>query len=146
MVVTPQRFENVIAITSPRVQVARNITLAVWYCKFGTLPGAIRSTRLAMAHYEATGAIRGPKTGPFARAVLGDEDAVVLDTWMAKVFEVPHKAFDKKSVRATCADTIRQAAKVLGWTPAQTQAAVWTAAIRAAGKQVPQCMIIDLIG
>ena len=144
--VTAERFAAILAATSPRVQVRRNITIAVMYCKFGTLPGSMATTRAAVAHYESTGIIRGPKTGPFARAILGDEDAIVLDVWMAKAFGIDQKRFGAKYVRTHCEGVIRQVAQHLGWTPAQVQAAVWTAAVRRAKRKPTPFLIGEVIG
>lgn len=146
LAVTPERFASILAVTSPRVQVKRNILMAVMYCKFGTLPGSMATTRSAVAHYEATGEIRGPKTGPFARAILGDEEAIVLDVWMARAFGIDQKRFGAKYVRAHCEAIIRQVANHLGWTPAQVQAAVWTAAVRRAGRKPTPFLIGEVIG
>jgi len=132
--VTPERFANILAITSPRVKVRRNWTLTVQYLMSGSLEGIMKSSRAALAHYEATGEIRGPKTGPFARAVLGDRLAVVLDTWMARAFNVEHRRFASAAIREECSRRIQAAAGILGWSPAEVQAAVWTAVVVRAGK------------
>lgn len=131
----PKRFADVLAITSPRVKVARNWNLTLKYIAHQSRDGMMKGVRAALDHYLATGEIRGPKTGPFARAVLGDEQAIVLDTWMAKAFKCPHEKLRTKAVHAECATRVRAAAGILGWTPAQVQAAVWTAAVRAANRE-----------
>lgn len=132
--VTPERFAAVLAVTSPRVKVRRNWTLTVQYLATGSVEGIMKSSRAALAHYEATGEIRGPKTGPFARAILGDRLAVVLDVWMARAFGVEHRRFGSRLVREEATRRIQAAAGILGWTPAQVQAAVWTATVIRDGK------------
>ena len=72
----------------------------------------------------------GPKTGPFARALAGAEDAVVLDAWMARALKIDQAKFANKRIHRKCSDRVRAVAARLGWTPAQTQAAIWTAAYR----------------
>ena len=132
--VTPERFANILAITSPRVRVRRNWTLTVQYLTTGSVEGIMQSTRAALAHYESTGEIRGPKTGPFARACMGDRQAVVLDVWMARAFGVEHRKMSGVRVRTECTRRVQAAAGILGWTPAEVQAAVWTAVVIRAGK------------
>jgi hypothetical protein len=133
--VTAERFAAVLAITSPRVRVRRNWTLTVQYLSSGSTEGIMKSTRAALAHYEIGGEIRGPKTGPFARACLGDPQAVVLDVWMARAFNVDPRRIGGKRLNAECTQRVQAAAGILGWTPADVQAAVWTATVRAAGKE-----------
>lgn len=138
--VSPGYFADVLAVTSPRVHVSRNVTLAVAAVR-GTLhtAGALAATRRAYLTYQATGRINGPKTRAFADALRGDETAVVLDVWMARAFAVskalqrdPERvqalAFSRKESRAECIRRVEAVAARLGWTPAQTQAAIWAGA------------------
>lgn len=88
------RFVDILAITSPRVAVVRNIRAAMYYMDIEKyVSGTIRTTRRAMEHYEETGEIRGLKTSAFARALKGDLEAIVLDTWMAEAFEIGQDRF-----------------------------------------------------
>jgi hypothetical protein len=133
--IDPQRFADIIAVTSPRVQVVRNVRMAVRYVRDGDRTGMMKTVAAALDHWHLTGEIRGPKTSEFAKAIMGDTDRVVLDVWMAKAFGIPQKWLDAKYVRAECARRVRDAALILGWTPAQVQAAVWTTAVRDAGRE-----------
>lgn len=141
--VPPWYYADVLAITSPRVSVKRNIRLANHYLVTGEHHRTtMRSVRRALEHYEATGDIRGPKTSEFARALLGMGDAIVLDVWMARAFGIDQSAFTRPAVRARCEQRIRKAAAALGWSPAEVQAAVWTAAVRRAGKRPGEFTIV----
>jgi len=132
------RYIEVMALTSPRVSVKRNVSLATQYMTTGSLgPDTLRGTRAALAHYEATGEIRGPKTAAFARALAGDHSAVVLDVWMARALDVDQRKFETKRVRHSAERRVRYAAHLLGWTPAETQAAIWSGALQRAGRIVP---------
>lgn len=139
-----KRLAALLSLFSPRVQVSRSIRLAFTYARTGTFPpGTIGSVQAAVLHYENTGEIRGPKTGPFAAALLGDPDAIVLDTWMAKAFRVPQQKIATKNVSTRCKRRIRKVAERLGWTPAEVQAAVWTATVRRAGRTPPPFRLTD---
>jgi hypothetical protein len=131
--VSAEHFASVLAITSPQVPVARNGRITVGFLSKGLRWAMMPSVHSALDHYLATGEIRGPKTGPFARALLGDEQAIVLDVWMARAFGVPQGWFKLVDCREKCEAMIRQAAAILGWTPAQVQAAVWTEMTRKRG-------------
>lgn len=129
-------YADYLALFSPRVSVKRSIRLAHYYVEHGHYhPTTMKGIRASVDHYENTGEIRGPKTAPFARALLGDERAIVLDVWMAKAFKLPQAAFSRAAVHERACGRVRKAARKLGWTPAQVQAAVWYATVKAAGKR-----------
>jgi hypothetical protein len=133
---------DILAITSPQCPVARNFAIARDYIRrraeLATLDGAaiaralrhIPSVGAGLAHYERTGEIRGRKTGPFARALLGDPDALVLDTWMAKALGVTQAKLFTKAVYGKASTRIATVARRMGWTVAETQAAIWYSAIQ----------------
>lgn len=125
-----ERFVSVLAITSPRVHVSRNWTLAVHYMTHGEAhTQCMRSVVSALTHWEKTGEIRGPKTRAFAANLLGDLSVVVLDTWVAKALRVDQAkllgAFYLKQVAK-----IKAVAKALDLQPAQAQAAIWAGIMR----------------
>lgn len=132
------RLSQVLAITSPRCSVSRNVRVTKQYITQGSLPrDVIRSTRLALIHYEDTGEIRGQKTSAFARAILGDEDAIVLDTWMAEALGVEQKLFERKWMQSCANRRIRYGAYLVSLTPSQFQACVWTGIVRRHNRNVP---------
>jgi hypothetical protein len=96
----------------------------------------IRSTRAALDHYYATGEIRGPKTSRFARVLRGDDDVVVVDTWMARAIGVRDKDARTKASQALAervVSTVRDrlsASTGVHWALAETQAAIWCGTIR----------------
>lgn len=141
--VEPQRLADLLALFSPRVSVKRNIHFAVHYVRTNThTHDVMRSTRIAVAHYEETGIIRGPKTSAFSRAIMGDPDAVVLDVWMARALRIPQTAFDRKPVHAKATERIAKTASRLSVSPAQAQAAIWTATVSNAGRNPPQFTLV----
>lgn len=129
------RFINIMAVTSPRISVKRNWDVTVNLMAGGDprKQGIIRSTRAALAHYENTGVIRGPKTEAFARALHGDTTALVLDTWMAKALGVPHAKVTQVGIMAWAHKVMAEVASYHGLCMRDTQAAVWAGVCKAHG-------------
>jgi hypothetical protein len=125
---------GVLSVTSPRVQVTRNVRLARAFIETGKVDGMMKGTFTALVNFVVHNRIRGLKTGPFAKALEGDEEAVVLDTWMAKCFGVDQKLFGTKKGVRQYTEVMRELARMCGLTPAQTQAALWCGYIRSVGR------------
>lgn len=123
----PHTVAAIVAVTSPRIRVAENLRLAERVLRGEEPPEMLDNVRVAYRHWFKTGRIRGPKTREFYHALLGDPNAVVLDTWMAIVLGVdPRKLRGSEYNRQ--ATRVRRAANLLNWYPAETQAAIWHAA------------------
>lgn len=122
-----EEYNAVLAITSPRVRVHRNVKFTEDFFRQGmpALRRHLPGVRAAMAHYLDTGEIRGPKTSAFRRALSGDHDAIVLDTWMARALNVNQSKLSTKRVICEAERRIRRVAKNLSITPAECQAAIW---------------------
>jgi len=141
--VTPDMLAGYLAVYSPRVSVKRSIRMAYHRIRTGEhAHDTMRSVRTAVEHWEATGEIRGPKTGAFYAALLGDGSAVVLDVWMAKVLGIPQEMLGRVRVYRKGEDRIRAVAAVVDWTPAETQAALWVEAVKAAGRNPGQIRLV----
>lgn len=133
-------FIAILAVTSPQMQVWRNVQVTKAYfvalkangSEIDThrwVPGLMEKThRKPLEVYEEFGVIRGPKTKAFADALLGNGNAIVLDTHMAHALGVPQSKLTKnKAVFAKACARVEAVAKRLQWTPAEVQAAIWTA-------------------
>lgn len=123
----PTRYVcDVVAILSPRVSVVQNVKLASEYLETGDIRrGVMRSRRRALQRYECWGEVKGPKVTAFASALAGNGDAVVIDAWVYRLFGVDKP--NARTYRETVAK-IRRVATLLGWEPAETQAALWVGA------------------
>ncbi len=136
---TFERLCDIVAITSPRCSVVRNLRVA--WAEFNAGERAadmIRSTRIALDWYYTSGEIRGAKTSRFAKVLRGDDSIVVIDTWMARGFGVADNQARNKSTQLLgerIIDRVRRTVSRRGirfatWTMAETQAAVWAGIIR----------------
>jgi len=132
-----ERLADLLALCSPRVAVRRSIRMALHYMRTGQhLPATVYGTRRAIQRYEEEGMILGPKTRAFSLALRGDLDAIVLDTWMARAFEVEQGKLSTKRVREECERRVRDAAGMMGLHPAECQAAAWAATMLRNGRRV----------
>lgn len=122
----PRHVASVLAVTSPRVAISRNMRVALALLQGREPPGLMKSHRSALVRLAFTGEISGPKTAAFRDALLADPTAVVVDVWVARALELPDGVSLKGAAYRKQADRIRQAAAELEWAPAETQAAVWT--------------------
>lgn len=125
------KFVAVLAATSPRVSVAQNVKLATLYMRgsptLPCLPSVLASLRtLAEERYDVEG-VNGPKTYRFAKALLGDPNAVVLDRHMGYALKVDPSQLKKPKIQEEAEKRIKWVANRLEWTPAETQAAIWAA-------------------
>jgi hypothetical protein len=135
----PDRFSDLLAVTSPRVSVTRNVRYAIMLMRDPHIKphDMMRTVWASVEHYYRTGEIRGPKTGPFAAALRGDLSAIPLDVWMARALRVPHVQVSRVGVNREACKRIRVVARSLGWAPAEVQAAIWAATVREHGRNVP---------
>lgn len=143
--VSRTRVACIVGITSPRCQLAVNLART---------ERALRGEQVRGFSYmdEAVQAplarINGPKVVPFAKAILGDRDALVLDTWALAAVGVLDKptAEQRKQVDAA----YRAAAKRCRQTVRDFQAIIWIAvreqATRSNGVAYRNADIHELIG
>ncbi len=122
------RWMDVIAILSPRRSVKRNLRVAYQFMSVGTLPlDVTKGHAESLTHYEMTGEIRGPKTSTFAQVLKGNDDLVVVDSWMLRSIGAPDQP--RVASRAAVDKVVRSVARSVGWSPVEAQAAIWAGAI-----------------
>jgi len=69
-------------------------------------------------------ALKGPKTNAFARAIAGDENAVVVDVWMMRAAGCENDSPNKKQY-SEVSQAISDIAERFAMTPRACQALIW---------------------
>jgi hypothetical protein len=119
---------GVIAALSPRVQWAVNVRMAEALLSKGETAGlgnSLEAARRIIDGEKPTSVLKGPKTNAFYRAIMGDEDSVVLDSWMLYAAGW-HKDGCTPKEYTTLAECLRRAAERHSVSPREFQAIVWT--------------------
>lgn len=138
------KFTGILAVTSPRVSVRRNCRIALHYAATGELFSNVMTTiRRSVDHYTKTGAILGPKTGPFYRALRGDTSAIVLDVHMADLLAVKQATFSRQCVRDECESIVRRVAESLAIAPRDAQACLWCGQVKRRGRRPESLPIVQ---
>lgn len=127
-------FSAVVGVTSPRISVERNsmYATAIWTDP-STKPTGCLQQSFSKAQRLLNGTddvdaflARGIKSANFAANISGDLNRCTNDTHIAKIFDIEGGDLADVRVYAEVSRKIEQAAKVLGWYVAETQAALWT--------------------
>jgi hypothetical protein len=116
----------VVSAFSPRERWSTNKGKAMQYA-CGVTPAGLRSNvaradRCVRMGLDGLG--NGPKIGAFARAMLGDADAVVIDSWMCRAAGLA-KDSPTPTEYAAVADAVRELATEYGMRPVDMQALLW---------------------
>lgn len=120
-----------LAATSPRASIYFNLRFALRALR-DHLAGAlgqgygVPANDVSCALVAAGRPLTGPKVSAFDRALAGDPDAMALDVWMARIAGCAGEAPTAREAEAI-RTAIRSAARILGGTPAEIQAAAWCA-------------------
>jgi len=120
---------GIIAALSPQCHWNRNKTMAIEVMETGWTTGQTTANiHKAVRIWEGErplSVLGGQKVRAFYRAIMGDKDAVVLDTWMAQAIGWPHLNFSARQYEM-CSRALTRAASRAGVPPANFQAIVWT--------------------
>jgi len=117
---------SIVSAFSPRERWASNVAKAYAFANGKPVTGLQNNYRMAQAALEnGFDALKGQKTNAFARAIAGDTDAVVIDTWMIKAAGMDASKGVNKSDYNMLADTVRNIASEHGLTPRTAQALIW---------------------
>jgi hypothetical protein len=117
---------SIVSAFSPRERWATNVAKAYAFANGKPVAGLQNNYRMAQAALEnGFDALKGQKTNAFARAIAGDTNAVVIDTWMIKAAGMDASKGVNKSDYNMLADTVRNIASEHGLTPRTAQALIW---------------------
>lgn len=142
-----------LAATSPRANLRANVTKALTaYAEWLAADRVPRPDLFASAfpahrsnlHRVTLGVpLSGPKVRAFHAALMGDPDAVVLDVWMIRLFDLPDRMTPLQYARATA--RITRLADRLGDQPRRVQAALWCAYKRHIGENTVTADYVTLL-
>jgi hypothetical protein len=116
---------SVISAFSPRERWATNVAKAVSFSLGQKVIGL--SNNIKMANDSLTlgfDALKGAKTNAFARAIAGDEEAVVIDVWMMRAAGSDSNS-PNKTQYSEMSEAVRLVAKRFRLTPRTAQALIW---------------------
>jgi hypothetical protein len=138
-------FVDILAITSPRVAVRRNVRITLQYMQSGILfQNTMSNIKAALEHWQLEQQLRGPKIEAFRRALLGDTSSIVLDVHMANAFRIPQKLLFRKDVYKLATSRVQQVAKKFRTSPRDAQAMLWAGSYRELnGTQAPYFPILS---
>lgn len=116
---------SVISAFSPRERWSVNVAKAVDFSLGGSPVGLSNNLKMAKASLElGFKALKGQKTNAFAKAIAGDENAVVIDVWMLRAVGIEKKS-PSQSLYVELANAVTQVASMYNITPRTCQALIW---------------------
>jgi hypothetical protein len=116
---------SVVSAFSPRERWTTNVAKAVAYSLGQDVVGLPNNLKMANAALTlGFKALNGLKTNSFAKAIAGDENAVVIDVWMLRAVGIEKKTPNQTQYKEM-ADAVAKVANELGMTPRATQALIW---------------------
>jgi hypothetical protein len=117
---------SIVSAFSPRERWATNVAKAYAFANGKPVVGLTNNLNMAKRATElGFDALKGQKTNAFARAIAGDTDAVVIDTWMIKAAGLDASKGVNKSQYNALAQAVRAVAAEHGITPRTMQALIW---------------------
>ncbi len=116
---------SVVSAFSPRERWSSNVEKSVAFSLGQKVTGLSNNLKMAQASLHlGFDALRGPKTNAFARAIAGDENAVVVDVWMMRAAQAGVDN-PNKTQYAEISQAIKRVANLYKMTPRTTQALIW---------------------
>jgi len=117
---------TVVSAFSPRERWSRNVSNAITF-SLGEEVRGVLGNNVRMANAALTlgyDALKGQKTNAFARAIAGNENAVVIDVWMLRALGIEKKSPTQAQYKVM-ADAVTTVATKYGMTPRAMQALIW---------------------
>lgn len=116
---------TVVSAFSPRERWTNNVAKAISFSLGRDVPGFKNNMKMANnALTMGFKALNGPKTNAFAKAIAGDEQAVVIDVWMLRALGIEKKS-PTQSQYIEMAEAVTTVAIEHGMTPRAMQALIW---------------------
>ena len=116
---------SIVSAFSPRQRWDINVRQALAFSRGEEVKGLSNNLNMANASLvHGFDALKGQKTNAFARAIAGDDNAVVIDVWMMRAAQMPTDS-PNKSQYNECANAVRVIADEFGITARTTQALIW---------------------
>jgi hypothetical protein len=116
---------SVVSSFSPRERWATNIEKAVSFSLGQKVVGLPNNLKMAQASLHlGFDALNGPKTNAFARAIAGDQQAVVIDIWMMRAANMP-KDNPNKGQYIELSRAVKLVSAEYDMTPRTCQALIW---------------------
>jgi thermostable 8-oxoguanine DNA glycosylase len=116
---------TVVSAFSPRERWTRNVSNAVKFSLGEEVVALGNNIRMANAALtKGFDALNGQKTNAFAKAIAGDENAVVIDVWMLRALGIEKKT-PTQSQYKEMAKAVTLVANKHGMTPRAMQALIW---------------------
>jgi hypothetical protein len=116
---------SVVSAFSPRERWTTNVAKAIAFSLGNDVAGF--KNNMVMANNSLTlgfSALKGLKTNSFAKAIAGDEQAVVIDVWMLRAVGIEKKT-PNQSQYNELASAVKKVAFDFGMTPRAMQALIW---------------------
>jgi hypothetical protein len=116
---------TVVSAFSPRERWTNNVAKAISFSLGNHVPGF--KNNMLMANNALTmgfKALNGPKTNAFAKAIAGDENAVVIDVWMLRALGIEKKS-PTQSQYKEMSKAVTTVAMEHAMTPRAMQALIW---------------------
>jgi hypothetical protein len=116
---------SVVSAFSPRERWTTNVAKAIAFSLGEKVTGLSNNLKMANASLElGFDALKGPKTNAFARAIAGDENAVVVDVWMMRAAGYGVDS-PNKTQYTEVTEAIKKVAQEFKLTPRVCQALIW---------------------
>jgi len=123
---------SVVSAFSPRERWTNNVEKAVAFSLGQKVVGLSNNLKMAQKSVKlGFDALNGQKTNAFARAIAGDEQAVVIDVWMLRALGIEGKTPTQTQYKEM-ARAVKQTAAFYGTTPRTMQALIWIIVRRSA--------------
>jgi hypothetical protein len=116
---------SVVSSFSPRERWSVNVARAIAW-SLGQDVACLKNN-LVMANNSLTlgfAALKGMKTNAFAKAIAGDEQAVVIDVWMLRAVGIEKKTPSQSGYKELV-EAVKTVAFEFGMTPRSMQALIW---------------------